>query len=144
MRRALAARALVKTWAMRGTLHLLPAGGTAAYLSLLGAARTREKPSWQRAFGVAPQQMEMLGEAVDELLDGRLLTRQELTAALLERPGKGVAVIGGGAPDGARGRRHGCAGAARRGTVGDGAVLPMPRRGRRRRHCQTLVQDSEP
>ncbi|MGY5128104.1 DNA glycosylase AlkZ-like family protein [Streptomyces nigrescens] len=33
---ALAARALVRTWAMRGTLHLLPAEGVAAYLALLG------------------------------------------------------------------------------------------------------------
>ncbi|MFC5245833.1 DNA glycosylase AlkZ-like family protein [Streptomyces nigrescens] len=48
---ALAARALVRTWAMRGTLHLLPAEGMAAYLALLGAARTWEKPSWQRALG---------------------------------------------------------------------------------------------
>ncbi|GGU72043.1 hypothetical protein GCM10010211_42370 [Streptomyces albospinus] len=87
VRRALSARTVIRTWAMRGTLHLLPAGGSAGYLSLLGAARTWEKPSWQRAFGVDPQQMAVLGEAVDDLLDGRPLTRQELTAALLERPG---------------------------------------------------------
>ncbi|MER6309307.1 winged helix DNA-binding domain-containing protein [Streptomyces sp. NPDC001657] len=84
---ALAARSLVRTWAMRGTLHLLPADGAAAYLALLGAARTWEKPAWQRAFGVSPQQMSALGEAVDEILDGRVLTRQELIDAVLARPG---------------------------------------------------------
>lgn len=39
VREALEARSLVRTWAMRGTLHLLPAGGAGAYLSLLAAAR---------------------------------------------------------------------------------------------------------
>jgi hypothetical protein len=42
--RALAERTLMKTWAMRGTLHLLPADEVAAYLALLAAART-----WERA-----------------------------------------------------------------------------------------------
>ncbi|GAB7031931.1 crosslink repair DNA glycosylase YcaQ family protein [Streptomyces sp. NPDC021749] len=84
---ALAARSLVRTWAMRGTLHLLPADGLAAYLALLGAARTWEKPAWQRAFGVGPRQMAALGEAVDEILDGQVLTRQELIEAVLARPG---------------------------------------------------------
>ncbi|KAA6214805.1 winged helix DNA-binding domain-containing protein [Streptomyces albofaciens JCM 4342] len=87
VREALEARSLVRTWAMRGTLHLLPAGGAGAYLSLLGAARTWEKGAWQRAFGVSPRQMAALGEAVEEILDGQVLTRRELTEAVLARPG---------------------------------------------------------
>ncbi|UZJ30240.1 DNA glycosylase AlkZ-like family protein [Streptomyces endophytica] len=47
------------------------------------------KPSWQRAFGVDPRQMAALGEAVDEILDGQVLTRQELIDAVLARPGLG-------------------------------------------------------
>ncbi|MCB5911576.1 winged helix DNA-binding domain-containing protein [Streptomyces pinistramenti] len=89
VQRALADRSLIRTWAMRGTLHLLPAREAGAYLALLGAARTWEKPSWQRAFGVSPAQRAALGDAVDEILDGRVLTRQELTAAVLARPGLG-------------------------------------------------------
>ncbi|WP_411137000.1 winged helix DNA-binding domain-containing protein [Streptomyces sp. C10] len=84
---ALAARSLVRTWAMRGTLHLLPAEGMAAYLALLGAARTWEKPVWQRAFGVDPGQMAALGEAVDDILDGQVLSRQELIEAVSARAG---------------------------------------------------------
>ena len=84
---ALEARAVVKTWTIRGTLHLHPAGQVGAYLSLMAAARTWHKPVWQRSFGVTPDQMEALGAAVDELLDGAVLTRQELTAALVERKG---------------------------------------------------------
>jgi Winged helix DNA-binding domain len=83
--KALAARTVVKTWTVRGTLHLHGASQVGAYLSLVAAARTWEKPVWQRTFGVTPPQMDALGDAVDEVLDGTVLTRQELTAALIER-----------------------------------------------------------
>jgi DNA glycosylase AlkZ-like len=83
--KALDARTIVKTWTVRGTLHLHGASQVGAYLSLMASARTWEKPVWQRNFGVTPGQMEALGEAVDDVLDARVLTRQELTAALLER-----------------------------------------------------------
>jgi hypothetical protein len=85
--KALEARTIVKTWTVRGTLHLHGASQVGAYLSLMAAARTWEKPVWQRTFGVTPPQMEALGEAVDEVLDGSVLTRQKLTAALIEREG---------------------------------------------------------
>ncbi|MEU6113639.1 winged helix DNA-binding domain-containing protein [Streptomyces sp. NPDC047117] len=84
---ALADRSVVRTWAMRGTLHLLPAPVLGSYLSLLGAARTWEKPAWEKAFGVSPRQVAALGEAVDEELDGRQLTREELVAAVCSRKG---------------------------------------------------------
>jgi len=87
--RALADRSIVRTWAMRGTLHLLDADRLPAYLSLIAAARTWEKPSWQRTFGVTPDRMRALGDAVEELLADGPLTRQELTDALLARPGFG-------------------------------------------------------
>jgi Winged helix DNA-binding domain len=85
IRTALESRAVIKTWTVRGTLHLHGASQVGAYLALMAAARTWEKPVWQRTFGVTPPQMEALGEAVDEVLDGRVLTRQELTAALVAR-----------------------------------------------------------
>src|SRR5919108_4738682 len=46
--RALAAGRLMKTWAMRGTLHLLAPEDAGAYLSLLAAGRSWEKPAWER------------------------------------------------------------------------------------------------
>src|ERR1700759_4260289 len=51
--KALDERAIVKTWAMRGTLHLLPADRAPAYLALIAAARTWERGPWQRTFGTA-------------------------------------------------------------------------------------------
>src|SRR5690348_15954913 len=56
---ALARQRLVRTWAMRGTLHLLPPEEAPAVLSLLAAARTWEKASWQKTF-ITTEQMERL------------------------------------------------------------------------------------
>jgi hypothetical protein len=72
-------RTLVKTWAMRGTLHLLPA----AELPLWVAAQEMLKPrhhvgSWQRHFGLTREQADAMLAAIPEALDGRTLTREEL------------------------------------------------------------------
>ena len=83
---ALAGRTLVRTWAQRGTLHLLPSDEVGAYLSLLAAARTWEKSSWQRTFATV-EQMDLLAEAAAAVLDGAVLTRAELVAAIMDRVG---------------------------------------------------------
>jgi winged helix DNA-binding protein len=81
---ALHERAIVKTWAMRGTLHLLPAGSAPAYLALIAAARTWERGPWQRTFATAGQ-MAALTEVAREVLDGVVLTREELSAEIIRR-----------------------------------------------------------
>ena len=83
---ALADGRLIKTWAMRGTLHLLTAEDAGAYLSLMAAGRSWERPSWQRAFGVRPRELERLRAVVREALDGRVLTREELIDAVVAEP----------------------------------------------------------
>ena len=45
-------RTLVKTWAMRGTLHLLPAAELPMWQAALSTYRHYERPAWLRAFGV--------------------------------------------------------------------------------------------
>ncbi|GAB6900339.1 winged helix DNA-binding domain-containing protein [Kineosporia succinea] len=77
---------LIKTWAMRGTLHLCTPGSAAEILSLVASARTWTKPSWQKTFGATPDEIDRLAEAVAEMLDGTALTREELVAGLLARP----------------------------------------------------------
>ncbi|MFN2557891.1 MAG: DNA glycosylase AlkZ-like family protein [Nitriliruptorales bacterium] len=84
---ALATRVLMKTWAMRGTLHLLPPEQAGAYLSLVAAARSWERPSWQRAFGVSAADMAALIDAVADALDRRVLDRDELVAEVVARTG---------------------------------------------------------
>ncbi|MEV6138226.1 winged helix DNA-binding domain-containing protein [Nocardia sp. NPDC051990] len=77
---------LMKTWAMRGTLHVLTPGMAAAILSLIGSARTWEKPAWQRTFGASPAEVAALTDAVAQVLDGAVLSRDELVDALLANP----------------------------------------------------------
>jgi hypothetical protein len=80
-------RSLVKTWAMRGTLHLLPAAEYPLWQAALSTRRTWESGAWQRAFGVTLAELERLNDAVAEALDDRLLTREELAAEVGRRTG---------------------------------------------------------
>ncbi|TDD74550.1 winged helix DNA-binding domain-containing protein [Actinomadura rubrisoli] len=81
-------RTLVKTWAVRGTLHLLPTDEAAAYLVLCTAIRNWEKGSWQKSFGATPSDLEAIAEAATgALANGAALTREELTAAVVEETG---------------------------------------------------------
>ena len=87
--RALSQGRLIKTWAMRGTLHLLTPEEGGAFLSLIAAGRSWERPSWQRYFGVTTEQMGVLRHVAREALDGTVLTRDELVAAVVGRRGLG-------------------------------------------------------
>src|SRR5213594_1349489 len=58
--RALAEGRLIRTWAMRGTLHLLTPEDGGAVLSLMATGRSWERPSWQTYFGVTPKQLDDL------------------------------------------------------------------------------------
>ena len=85
--RALSDGRLVKTWAMRGTLHLLTPEEGGAFLSLMAAGRSWERPSWQRYFGMTPLRMERLRGIVREEIAERPLTREELIEAVGRRRG---------------------------------------------------------
>jgi hypothetical protein len=85
--RALAEGRLIKTWAMRGALHLLTPEEGGAFLALMAAGRSWERPSWQRYFGVTPTHVDALRQTVREALNGRPLTREELVAAVVARRG---------------------------------------------------------
>jgi len=81
-------RALVKTWAMRGTLHLLRSDELATYVGALARLRPRHHvPAWQRAYGLEREQADAMLAAVAEALDGEPLTREALVAAVGERVG---------------------------------------------------------
>ena len=87
--RALRDGRLVKTWAMRGTLHLLTPEDAGAFLSLIASGRSWERPSWQKYFGVTPKQLDALREVIRETLAGKVLTREELIGAVTARSGYG-------------------------------------------------------
>ena len=74
-------RSLVKTWAMRGTLHLLPATELGLWVAAQGALKPRyEVGSWLRHHGLERDQAEAMVAAIPAALDGRQLTREELAA----------------------------------------------------------------
>ena len=79
---------LVKTWAMRGTLHLLPATDLPMWHAAFTTYEHFLKGSWLRNFGFASAaEVERLIETVGEALEGRQLTREELAAAIVELTG---------------------------------------------------------
>jgi hypothetical protein len=87
--RALREGRLIKTWAMRGALHLLTPEDAGAFLSLMASGRSWERTSWQRYFGYTLKQFDGLREAVREALDGKVLTREELVAVATRQRGLG-------------------------------------------------------
>ena len=78
----------MRTWAMRGTLHALPPDEAGAYLSLCATTRNWEKGAWQRVYKVKPDEMVDLVAAVGEILDGKVLTRDELVTAIGKELGR--------------------------------------------------------
>jgi Winged helix DNA-binding domain len=80
-------RSLVKTWAMRGTLHLLPAAELGLWHAGLSTYRHYRRPVWLRSFGVTAEQLEALIAGVSEALEGRELTREELARAVAGQTG---------------------------------------------------------
>jgi hypothetical protein len=71
-------RTLVKTWAMRGTLHLLPTGDLPLWHAALSTSRRYRKPRLWRGFGLTLEELDELTEAIGAALDGCVMTREEL------------------------------------------------------------------
>jgi hypothetical protein len=83
--RALSEGRLIKTWAMRGTLHLVTPEDGGAFLSLIAAGRSWERPAWERYFRMTSKHWDLFRDVVRETLDGRELTREELIAAVISK-----------------------------------------------------------
>lgn len=80
-------RLLVKTWAMRGTLHLLPARDFATWV---GALRTREwriTPAWEQYHGVTRAELDAITAAIPQALSAEPLTRERLAERISDATG---------------------------------------------------------
>jgi hypothetical protein len=71
---------LVKTWAMRGTLHLLPRAELPLFFGALSTYTHFLKQHWLKYFGVTRDELEEVIAALAQTLPGRVLTREELAA----------------------------------------------------------------
>jgi hypothetical protein len=72
-------RALVKLWAMRGTLHLLPSAELGVWLAALGTYTSRGNTGHPEIDGLV--------DAVRRALEGRVLSREELALAVEQSTG---------------------------------------------------------
>jgi hypothetical protein len=88
-------RRLVKTYGIRGTIHLFAADELPLWMA---ASRARTASAGQvevrrlNSLGLAPEQVQALVEAIGEALDGRALTLRELGEEVVRRTGPWAAV----------------------------------------------------
>lgn len=80
-------RSLVKSWFMRGTLHILTANDLSIYVAALSTLRHFERASWQKYFGITLDELHMIFDALPTILSDEGLTREALTDAIVEKTG---------------------------------------------------------
>ena len=71
-------RTLIKTWAMRGTLHLLPCADLPLWQAALATSQRYNRPAIWRRFGLTMAEMDSLTKAIGTALQDRVFTREEL------------------------------------------------------------------
>jgi len=83
-------RSLVKTWCMRGTLHLLSASDLPVYVA---ARKTTMvvKPDWLTP-EIDVEERKRIVRAIRDALDGQVLTREQLANEVVERLGMSASV----------------------------------------------------
>jgi hypothetical protein len=80
---AIAARAIVRTWPMRGTIHFIPAEDAQWMVRLLGPRTNRQAASVYRRAGLTDDDFARAGAALRDVLSGgAVLGRKELYARL--------------------------------------------------------------
>jgi len=73
-------RTLVKTWLMRGTLHIVPSKDLPLFTAALSAYGMRNTNAWLRWMQITEPELTDLIDAIGGALDGQALTREELIA----------------------------------------------------------------
>jgi hypothetical protein len=81
-------RKLFKTWAMRGTLHLLPADEFGLYASALSTFKHFRRGSWLKYHGVTEAELDTMLEGVRAALSDKAITREQLADALAAHTGQ--------------------------------------------------------
>ena len=84
-------RTLVKTWAMRGTLHWLPRDEEPLYVSALSDLRSARMYRWMERDGNSREQVDRFAERTVAALDGGVaLTRREIAEVVIPEVGEWV------------------------------------------------------
>lgn len=80
-------RSLIKTWAMRGTLHVLNSSEFPLYVSARAALTIRRPPSYYTYHGVTPAELDAIMEGIPQALSDVPMTREQLADAVARRAG---------------------------------------------------------
>ena len=78
---------LVKTWAMRATLHVLPTSDIPLYAAALSFRDFRNWPAFFAYYGITPGQHEALLAAVPQVSGSEPMTREQLASAIAKHTG---------------------------------------------------------
>ena len=78
---------LVKTWAMRATLHVLPTADLPLYTAALGFRQFRNWPAIFAYYGLSPAEQEALLSAVPQVLGHEPMRREQLATTLAKHTG---------------------------------------------------------
>ena len=71
---------LVKTWLMRGTLHLVPADDLPVFTAAMSSHLVRSPAAWLKYTQLTERAFTDVIQAIGDALDGQALTREELIA----------------------------------------------------------------
>jgi hypothetical protein len=80
-------RRLVKTYGLRGTVHLFPSDELWLWMAALRANRRADEDRWLTQMGLNMDHKDAIVAAIGDALDGRCLTRQELGLEVERRVG---------------------------------------------------------
>jgi Winged helix DNA-binding domain len=80
-------RSLVRTWSMRGTLHILTAQDLPLYVAALRTNDRWWKGAWLRHIGFSAEELRAILDAIADALGPEPLTRQQLADKVVERAG---------------------------------------------------------
>jgi hypothetical protein len=80
-------RTLVKTWAMRGTLHLLPVEDFPLYIAARQATLPKRPPSWYSYHGVTSDEADAILTTIPQVLSDEPQTREALATAVADQTG---------------------------------------------------------
>ena len=81
-------RSLVKTWAMRGTLHLIASDDLAALVAANPTRGVATTAAWLKYFQVTKDELDTIFRTVDAALNGEPRTRAELIDAVRQATGR--------------------------------------------------------
>ncbi len=73
-------KTLVKTWLMRGTLHVIPAEDLPLYSAAMRTRWIRPRNSWLKFFQMTEPELNKLANTIGRALNGQPMTREEILA----------------------------------------------------------------